>query len=210
MEDALINPLNYTLAAKKELEENDYRGPFLIHCPKCKVDKSVKDFYKDKTTKSGLCSHCIDCKKAYKKRHNKTKAAKESRARCKARILENDPDYFNRWQRENRDKCNEYEKTYRSKNPEHFKIKNGKRRAVVRSIEARSFSSEDLRIFWIGQNINPDKCYYCVSGPHQEIDHYIPISKGGAHLPVNLRPSCKECNRRKSNKHPIDFMKENK
>jgi hypothetical protein len=29
MEDNLINPLNYTLAAKKELEENNYKGPFL-------------------------------------------------------------------------------------------------------------------------------------------------------------------------------------
>jgi hypothetical protein len=163
MEDALINPLNYTLAAKKELEENDYRGPFLKHCPKCDTTKSVDEYYKDSSTKSGYCSCCISCKKAFKKRYTKTKAAKESRARCKARILENDPDYFNRWQRENRDKCNEYEKTYRSNNPDHFKLKNGKRRAVVRSIEALSFSSEDLRIFWIGQ-----------------IDHYIPISKGGS------------------------------
>jgi hypothetical protein len=29
MDDALINPLNYSLAAKKELEENNYKGPFL-------------------------------------------------------------------------------------------------------------------------------------------------------------------------------------
>ena len=29
MDNELINPLNYSLAAKKELEENDYRGPFL-------------------------------------------------------------------------------------------------------------------------------------------------------------------------------------
>jgi hypothetical protein len=29
MDDNLINPLNYTLAAKKELEEMDYKGAFL-------------------------------------------------------------------------------------------------------------------------------------------------------------------------------------
>ena len=34
------------------------------------------------------------------------------------------------------------------------------------------------------------------------------IAKGGSHTPVNLRPSCSCCNRRKSSKDPIKFMQQ--
>ena len=110
----------------------------------------------------------------------------------------------------------------KSRNERYYQTHNGKmvkrlaesrRRARIKKNGFDQFSYEDLRIFWLGQNILDDRCYYCSKplpyGPEQ-IDHYIPISKGGAHIPVNLRPSCACCNLRKSNKHPIDFMKENK
>jgi len=35
-------------------------------CNKCQVEKSVEEFYKDKTRKDGLCSNCKNCTKAYK------------------------------------------------------------------------------------------------------------------------------------------------
>ena len=34
-------------------------------CYKCKVDKEITEFHKDKTTKDGLCSQCKTCKKQY-------------------------------------------------------------------------------------------------------------------------------------------------
>jgi hypothetical protein len=73
------------------------------------------------------------------------------------------------------------------------------------------FSYEDLRMFWLGQNILDDRCYYCLKslpdGP-EHIDHYIPVAKGGSHTKVNLRPSCACCNFKKNDKHPLDFIKE--
>lgn len=41
-----------------------------------------------------------------------------------------------------------------------------------------------------------------------EIDHFIPIKKGGQHFPWNLLRICFECNRRKTDKMPFDFIKD--
>ncbi|MFJ6720533.1 HNH endonuclease [Streptomyces sp. NPDC091259] len=45
-------------------------------------------------------------------------------------------------------------------------------------------------------------CAYCdvAFGPEvvSEVDHVIPLAKGGVHEWSNLAPSCRECNRAKS------------
>jgi 5-methylcytosine-specific restriction endonuclease McrA len=40
-----------------------------------------------------------------------------------------------------------------------------------------------------------DCCAYCGATEQPlEIDHVIALSRGGAHLPANIRPSCRSCN----------------
>ena len=39
-----------------------------------------------------------------------------------------------------------------------------------------------------------------------EIDHFFPIAKGGQDFPWNLLPTCKECNRKKRDKLPFEFL----
>jgi 5-methylcytosine-specific restriction endonuclease McrA len=51
-----------------------------------------------------------------------------------------------------------------------------------------------------------NRCWMC-GGPMQGIDHVKPLSKKGAHLPCNIRPICRSCNSRKSNKWPIETAK---
>jgi len=57
------------------------------------------------------------------------------------------------------------------------------------------------------------KCPYCQSNLYDgnirnkiETDHYVPIALGGQHLPWNVLPACKRCNRKKKSKHPSDFL----
>ena len=49
------------------------------------------------------------------------------------------------------------------------------------------------------------KCAYCGEDA-TEIDHLIPISKGGNNSPENLVPACKTCNRSKNNKDLSEFL----
>lgn len=42
-----------------------------------------------------------------------------------------------------------------------------------------------------------------------EVDHIMPLALGGSNWPKNLQCLCRNCNARKSAKHPIDWAQEN-
>lgn len=50
-------------------------------------------------------------------------------------------------------------------------------------------------------------CVYC-GEPWKEMDHFIPLAKNGGHTAENVVPSCKHCNRTKSDKDPLEFLEE--
>ncbi len=61
------------------------------------------------------------------------------------------------------------------------------------------------------------KCPYCESllftghiRSKIQIDHYIPISKGGQHVPWNILPVCQKCNLKKLAKKPKLFLTDDK
>jgi HNH endonuclease len=56
-------------------------------------------------------------------------------------------------------------------------------------------------------------CPYCGKNQYHlgyrdkiEIDHFFPVSKGGQHVPWNILPVCKDCNRKKRDKAPRDYL----
>ena len=53
------------------------------------------------------------------------------------------------------------------------------------------------------------QCVYCHTPLDKytiTIDHYIPKSKGGSNKLENLVAACKECNNKKDNMMPLDFI----
>jgi hypothetical protein len=48
-----------------------------------------------------------------------------------------------------------------------------------------------------------NKCRRCLGTENLEIDHIIPLSKGGRHDEDNFQVLCRTCNRKKSNKFEI-------
>lgn len=50
-----------------------------------------------------------------------------------------------------------------------------------------------------------DPCVYCYS-PAREIDHIIPVTKGGSNGWDNSAPICTRCNTRKGAMKPIQFI----
>lgn len=49
------------------------------------------------------------------------------------------------------------------------------------------------------------KCFYCqedITPLNANIDHVVPVSKGGTNIHTNLVASCVRCNDEKGNSHP--------
>lgn len=59
--------------------------------------------------------------------------------------------------------------------------------------------------------IQDDVCLYCGNSAYDpvrdfQIDHFIPVTRGGTNAISNLFPSCEACNSEKSNNNPFDYM----
>jgi len=189
------------------------------YCKRCKEEKPLDCFGNLKSAKDGKQYYCKPCTNAA----NATSYNKHKEKRLKQvmayRETEAGIEAYNKSQANYRSSengklvhkeiCSRYRKSDKGK--ETKRNCEGRRRARIQENGVESFTYEDLRMFWLGQNILDDRCYYCrksFSGKPEHIDHYIPIAKGGSHTKVNLRPSCAKCNLKKNDKHPIQFMKE--
>ena len=62
---------------------------------------------------------------------------------------------------------------------------------------------------WRGDSRDSYKglCAYC-DAPAQEMEHVIPLGKGGDHTAENVVPACWSCNRHKAGKWPGDWLRE--
>ena len=88
------------------------------------------------------------------------------------------------WRRRNPEKCKEYE---------------NKRRALL--LHAFDEAVERKIVY-----VRDDKaCYICKRSlrlKEMELDHVVPLSRGGRHSYANVKACCSQCNRKKSNKMP--------
>ena len=50
-----------------------------------------------------------------------------------------------------------------------------------------------------------NQCCHCGSGDRLEVDHIIPVSKGGEHSEENFQILCKTCNLKKGSKLDVDI-----
>lgn len=121
-----------------------------------------------------------------------------------------------------KDKKREYDKQYRAARPglcaaraKGWVAANPeKRRAIANSYKSRRKTQEESGIEssvlanWIENQ--PKVCFYCGCDCPESfhVDHFIPLSKGGAHVLPNLRIACGTCNVRKSAKLPDVWMAE--
>jgi len=109
-----------------------------------------------------------------------------------------------KYREENQEKTKKYMKAYRQK--EEFSLQarhyQHSRRARIKSSCDGTINKEFLQTLITKQN---HACYYCgtplVKG-NTHLDHYVPISKGGAHSIGNVVFACCTCNLTKSAKVP--------
>lgn len=186
-----------------------------------KIAKSlgIKRFFSGKPCKyghiaermavNGDCTECIKKKKHdfYIKNIERIREYKKNyRAINSERILNKKKKY----RQENQEKVYAGQVKWRRENPERVRAlgvqTTSKRRAQKKNIGG-VFSEKDILSIRTKQK---DKCIYCLKKLNGagEIDHILPLSKGGSNWPENLQITCVNCNRRKSAKLPHVFAQE--
>lgn len=102
--------------------------------------------------------------------------------------IEREQESSRRWQQANPDKVRAYSRN---------------RRAKLRDADGEHTPEEILELY-AGQD---GKCWYCGVdvGDKYDVDHFIPLSKGGSNDIGNLRIACPTCNRTKHNKDPHEW-----
>jgi 5-methylcytosine-specific restriction endonuclease McrA len=95
-------------------------------------------------------------------------------------------------------------KAHYDENPDKVK-KRANHYAKLKKSAGGSYSAEDINA--IRDKLN-DQCAYCMTDlkGSGEIDHMLPISRGGNNDASNLTLSCRACNRDKHNKTSAEFI----
>lgn len=187
-------------------------------CCKCKQSKPLPEFYKDTRRLDGHRSDCKDCHNIARQRyvtsnHEKVKAYFRNRyksdgehrqrqiasAEANWRLNSKErKEKHKEWARQNPD----YQKERYANNPEYRKknLNYSKMRKALR----RGASEGELVDRQVIIKRDNATCYICGNGPLPDsgihLDHVTPLSKGGPHIPDNVRVTCVSCNCKKSNK----------
>lgn len=139
---------------------------------------------------------------------NITKYRKESSLshnKNRSKRLENQRKYY----LNNKQYFSKKNKNYRKSNSVYISLQNRKRKDLLKNYPI--IKKQDISELLFRHN---HKCYYCKIdvkvGFNLNMDHVIPLSRGGTHTIENLVPSCKLCNLRKGTKSIEEFLKDKK
>lgn len=136
---------------------------------------------------------------------------KERIAEIKRRYKERNRDRINERARElyrlNPTPRRDARKRYDAKNPHVRRTITRNRRALRQDVYGRLKADIEGRLLQ-RQRWKCVACGGCLRKMKFEIDHIVPIARGGTNEESNLQALCVGCNRAKSSKDPIDFMQQ--
>ncbi|HUS49078.1 MAG TPA: hypothetical protein VMZ91_02880 [Candidatus Paceibacterota bacterium] len=102
-------------------------------CTKCKIEKEIDDFHKDKNHKDGHSYICKQCKRGYWKKYSKENKEKlnkqckkyreknkDKRNKQSKKWREKNKDYIEKKRKENKEYYKQYKKIYRKEKREHI------------------------------------------------------------------------------------------
>ena len=178
-------------------------------CPDCKQTKSFDDFHKNKKMKDGFATYCKPCLLLRGKKYRDANPEKVKATQRASRNKNKDKVKLTKklWRETNRDKVNAQKRARRAANADRYRElaravysankesalnSAARRQAIKKQASVYSVTAEDLA------SIRKQPCLYCGSSELIEIDHVIPLARGGSHSVGNLAPACRSCNRTKS------------
>lgn len=163
------------MTAKTERSWRTIPLPGFRYCRTCEKAYTIDEFTNDKSGENGKGYVCIYCNR---KRANKWNRIHPAQAQKR----------LDKW---------------KSLNPErakaHGRKGSQKRRAHKRHVGGTYILADIEKQYDYQHGL----CYWCSSPlKDYQIDHVIPISRGGSNSPDNLVCACTKCNKRKFNKLP--------
>lgn len=172
-------------------------------CIKCQQTFPLERFTKTKQSKDGFGNMCKPCKvkqgQAWYQANKERKAATKRawRERNKAKIAAQSAAY----RQANADKRAAYQRDWQAANPD--KVREAVLRRIARRKNATTYviTAKDLR------RLMSSPCAFpgCTTGDPVELDHVIPLSRGGSHGIGNIQPLCRHHNRTKHDKTWIEY-----
>ena len=179
-------------------------------CRYCNKELPINKFGNDKRSKDGKKNKCSSCHneymKAYYWQHREVLAARvlvyhyknreianKKRKLNRLKNLEKQMQHSRQWQKDNPELANAIKTNWRMKNRVKLKAIADKRNIIVKNGNVPSSFIKMLKT---------QPCNYCgiYVENQMQIDHVIPIAKGGQHSVENLVSACKSCNLSKSDK----------
>jgi len=171
-------------------------------CTKCgkTFPANTQYFHKHHIQSSGLHPRCKTCRSQERKEHhvlNGEKAREQMRQYSKdhsSKAVER----ATQWKIDNPLKHKANSKKYRQNHKEQGRVHVTNRQARLANAEG-THTAEDINMLYEKQC---GKCAYCgvPVGSIYDVDHVIPISRGGSNYPDNLAIACPLCNRSKGSK----------
>lgn len=192
-----------------------------LRCGTCKTQKSVKDFHRNNSRKTGYSNACKVCvlkrtkarydknpefyrAKTSKWREKNPGAANEMARRYREKYPERAKDSVRRYKQANQESIKLATKAWAIKNHESILSRNRQKRAIKRNAISEPYTKDDILNRW------GTDCHICnkpidltasrrrSNGLH--LDHVIPLSKGGPDIIANIKPAHAFCNISKKDK----------
>lgn len=180
-----------------------FQMPERWRCRICGEEKPLDLFTMDRNVPIGrtrMCKVCAAARvKAYYERHPERR--KQARRKDYERHGAAYRARMRRRARENPEQVRAEKREYHRRNPEVARL-NARRRKYrlgLATTETREWA----------RTILADPCAYCGS-PTEQIDHVVPISRGGDHDWTNLIGACESCNRHKHANSLLQFLMEDR
>jgi 5-methylcytosine-specific restriction endonuclease McrA len=97
-----------------------------------------------------------------------------------------------------------YSKQHYIENKASYRARDRRRRAVVAGL-SEHHTQQDIDRLFTAQRKKCACCRVSISSSY-EVDHIKAISRGGSNAAANIQLLCRDCNRSKRARDPIDFM----
>jgi len=169
-------------------------------CCKCNKYKALWQFNKRSDTAFGVQQYCRSCQSSHNKKYKDDNALYITNYRRE--YNKNHREYIKEYNRnyhfKYKDKINKRQRLYRRFNLSRDALRSSNRRSIKLIQSVKLTNSEKYRIELLYKWAN-------ILGKNFQVDHVVPLSRGGLHHPDNMHVIPRIQNLKKKDKDPKEF-----